>query len=368
VRARPQLFDVLVPAAIAALGTVELALTAPPAWGYGVALELLACGLLTARRRWPLVVAPAAAAVVLLMPWFGPQLEDVATPILVLALACFSLGRRVDDLRGLVGIGLIGAMLLVDYTLVDLRSHDVTDVVFVSTLLVPPFVFGRIARRLAVQAEQLRLHQAAERDRALREERDRIARDLHDVLAHSLSAMTVQTAAAQDLVRSDPARAEALLTDVAATGRRALHETGRLLHVLRDEDGELGLRPAPGVADLPALVEEFRGRGLDVRAELPSSGLGLPGGVDVSAYRIAQEVLTNALRYAPDRSAEISVRAADGVLTIVTSNGCDGRTGAGSGLGLLGVAERVKVLGGTLWHGSRQGRFELRATLPLAGS
>lgn len=366
VRARPHLLDVLVPAAILALGTVELVLAAPPGWGYGVALELLACGVLVARRRWPLVVAPLAAATVVAMPWFGPQLEDVATPILVLAVACFSLGRRVDDLRGVAGLVLVAAMLLVDYTLVDLRSHDVTDVVFVSTLLVPPYVFGRITRRLAVQAEQLRAHQAAERDRALREERDRIARDLHDVLAHSLSAMTVQTAAAQDLVRTDPARAEALLDDVATTGRRALDETGRLLHVLRDDDGELGLRPAPGLADLPALVEEFRDRGLDVRADLPPAGTTLPGGVDVSAYRIAQEVLTNALRYAPDRCAQIQVTADDEVLTITTSNGWDGRTGAGSGLGLLGVAERVKVLGGTVRHGPEQGRFALRVTLPLA--
>jgi signal transduction histidine kinase len=368
VRARPHLLDVLVPAAIGALGTVELALAAPAGWGYGVVLELLACGVLVGRRRWPLVVAPVAAVVVLSMPWFGPRMEDVATPILVLALACFSLGRWVDDLRGLAGIAVIAAMLLVDYTLVDLRAHDVTDVVFVSTLLLPPYVFGRITRKLAVQAEQLREHQAAERDRALREERDRIARDLHDVLAHSLSAMTVQTAAAQDLVRVDPARAEVLLGDVASAGRRALDETGRLLHVLRDEDGELGLRPAPGLADLPALVEEFRDRGLDVRAELPAEGLALPGGVDVSTYRIAQEVLTNALRYAPDRCAEISVRADGSALTIVASNGWDGRTGAGSGLGLLGVAERVKVLGGTVRHGPQQGRFELQATLPLVGS
>lgn len=368
VRGRPHLLDVLVPAAIAALGIVELVLAAPPGWEYGVALEVLACGVLVGRRRWPLVVAPVAAATVVAMPWFGPRLEDVATPILVLAVACYSLGRRIDDLRGLAGVALVAAMLLVDYTLVDLRAHDVTDVVFVSTLLLPPYVFGRITRKLAVQAQQLREHQAAERDRALREERDRIARDLHDVLAHSLSAMTVQTAAAQDLVRIDPVRAEALLGDVASTGRRALDETGRLLHVLRDEDGELGLRPAPGLADLPALVEEFRDRGLDVRADLPADGLALPGGVDVSTYRIAQEVLTNALRYAPDRCAEISVRADGAVLTIAASNGWDGRTGAGSGLGLLGVAERVKVLGGTVRHGPQQGRFELRATLPLVGS
>ncbi len=99
---------------------------------------------------------------------------------------------------------------------------------------------------------------------AVRAERDRIARELHDVIAHSVSAMVVQTAAAQDLVRTDPDRAERVLRDVADTGRRALVETGRLLHVIRDDADELGLNPAPGVADLDRLVQEFRAEGLDV--------------------------------------------------------------------------------------------------------
>src|SRR5690349_23804590 len=96
------------------------------------------------------------------------------------------------------------------------------------------------------------------RQQAVREERGRIARELHDVIAHSVSAMVVQTAAAQDLVRTDPARAEGVLRDVADIGRRALVETGRLLHVIRDDSDELGLDPAPGVADLERLVQEFR--------------------------------------------------------------------------------------------------------------
>ena len=133
----------------------------------------------------------------------------------------------------------------------------------------------------------------------MRAERDRIARELHDVIAHSVSAMVVQTAAAQDLVRTDPDRAERVLADVADTGRRALAETGRLLHVIRDDADELGLAPAPGLADLPALVEAFRASGLtvdlDVREPLPA----LPVGVDVSAYRIVQEALTNALATPP---------------------------------------------------------------------
>ena len=92
---------------------------------------------------------------------------------------------------------------------------------------------------------------------------------MHDVIAHSISAMVVQTAAAQDLVRTDPERAEAVLADVADTGRQAIAETGRLLHVLRDDEDELGLEPAPGLADLPGLVAAFRASGLDVDVEVP---------------------------------------------------------------------------------------------------
>jgi signal transduction histidine kinase len=360
--------DVLVPASIAVLGTLELALTEPTGWRYGVALELLAGLLLVGRRFWPLVLCPLAATVTLFMPWVGPALDDVATPILILALACYSLGRRIADLRGLLGIGWILAMFAVDYVGPDLREHDLTDVVFLLSLVTPPYVFGRITRRLAVQSALLLQAQEQVRAEAVRAERDRIARDLHDVIAHSVSAMVVQTAAAQDLVRSDPDRAGALLADVADTGRRALAETGRLLHVLRDDADELGLRPAPGLAELPDLVQRFRQQGLAVEADLPDPVPSVPAGVDVSAYRIAQEVLTNALRYAADRTVALRVALTGATLSIHASNASDGTSGVGSGLGLLGVAERVKVLGGTLRHDTTGGRFELEARLPVAGA
>ena len=132
---------------------------------------------------------------------------------------------------------------------------------FVLSLAIPPYFFGRISRRLAEQSELLARQSEQLRDQAVRDERDRIARELHDVVAHSVSAMVVQTAAAQDLVHTDPAKAAQLLASVAETGRRALAETGRLLHLVRDDADELGLSPAPGLADVPALVESFRTAG-----------------------------------------------------------------------------------------------------------
>ncbi len=359
--------DVLVPAAIIAVGVVELVMVRPNGWGYALILDTGAALLLVWRRFWPLVVSTTAAGLMLLVPWTGPQLDELSTPILALALICYSLGRWIPNLRGLVGIGLLLGMFLIDYLFVDTRLHNFTDVVFVAALAIPPYVFGRISRKLTLQSEQLARQQALIRDEAVRAERDRIARELHDVLAHSLSAMVVQTAAAQDLVRSSPDRAVALLQSVADAGREALEETGRLLHLIRDEDDELGLRPAPGLADVPALVESFRNSGLEVKADLALPPVSLPGGVDVSAYRMVQELLTNALKYA-DGPVRLGVESAGDRLRISCTNPVrTSRVAAGSGLGLQGMAERVSLLGGTLNRTySADDRFVVDVDIPLA--
>ena len=305
--------------------------------------------------------------VLLVIPWAGVPLDKPAVPIAVWALSFFSLGRNVRGYRSLAGFVLVLVQVYVDYHWVDTRGHDWSDVAFVMILATPPFVLGRVVHRLDQQKRALEEAQEFVRDQAIRDERDRIARDLHDVIAHSVSAMVVQTAAAQDIVHSDPDRAERILAEVADTGRRSLAETGRLLHVLRDTSGELGLEPAPGLAQVPDLVDRFRAEGLDVDLRLDQPVPVLPAGVDVSAYRIVQESLTNALRYAADGTVRLTVTAGPDRLGINVVNPVNGRRAAGSGLGLLGMAERVAVLGGSLTHGIRDtGRFELEATLPVA--
>ena len=358
--------DVLVPVGLVALGAFELLQLRPAGWGAAMAVEAAAAVLLLWRRTVTLAACTASALVLLLLPWVGPQLNDVATPILYIAVICYSLGRWIPNLRGLVGIGLLLLMTLVDYVGVDVREHNITDVVFVCVLSLPPWVFGRITRKLAEQSQQLARQQELIRDQAVREERDRIARELHDVIAHSLSAMVVQTAAAQDMVRLAPDRAAELLESVAETGRKALAETGRLLHLIRDDADELGLRPAPGLADLPELVSTFRRSGLQVEAELAPPETPLPGGIDVSAYRVVQELLTNALKYAAG-PVRLLVEVRDGGLLISCDNRVGQRTAvAGSGLGLPGMAERVGLLGGTLLHGPADDRFVVEARIPLA--
>jgi len=359
------LFDAVLAGALFVLGAVELFTMRVDGWGWGVLLELISAVLLALRRVDPLLFATAAPCALLVMPYVGPQLDDPAVPLLFWAVSVYTLARWIADLRGLAGVAIIALVTFSDYVFADARDHNLSDVVFVAALLVPPYVFGRLVRRLAAQKELLEEREVLVTREAVRAERDRIARELHDVIAHSVSAMVVQTAAAQDLVRTDPDRAEGVLRDVADTGRRALIETGRLLHVIRDDADELGLNPAPGVADLDRLVQEFRAEGLDVDLSVDDGLEPLPAGIDVSAYRIAQEALTNALRYGGGTATLQVTGTGAGVAIRATNPTGPRRPSMGSGLGLRGLAERVALLGGTLTHGSADGRFELAATLPV---
>jgi signal transduction histidine kinase len=358
--------DVWLPAVLAVVAITEMATLDVTRWGLGAAFEAAACALLVVRRTHGLAAPTAATVGVLVMPMFGIALDEPTMPIAILALSFYALARYVVDLRGLVGVVVVGVVTFVDYHWFDDRHHNWSDVIFVLVIGLPPYVLGRLMRRLSAQKEALEQAQEIVRAQAVRDERDRIARDLHDVIAHSVSAMVVQTAAAQDVVRSDPDRAERILADVADTGRRALSETGRLLHVIRDTADELGLEPAPGLAQVPELVDRFRADGLSVDLRIDESLPALAAGIDVSAYRIVQEALTNALRYAADGSVRLAVTSSPGAVSILAENAANGARSQGSGLGLLGMRERVAVLGGTLTHGvSEPGRFELEAMLPV---
>ena len=359
--------DVGVPVLLGVVGAVELVASGVAHAERGIAVELVAAALLVWRRRWPVVVPTLAMSVLFLMPLLGPRLDDAAAPILFLAVGCYTLARWRSDLMGLVGLAVVLAVFNAIYWLVDGRVHNVTDVLFILTLVLPPYVAGRLVRRLDDARRVALRNQELVRAEAVRAERDRIAREMHDVIAHSISAMVVQTAAAQDLVRTDPDRAERALADVAATGRQALSETGRLLHLIRDDADEMALAPAPGLAQVAALVDDFRTRGLDVDLRLPDPLPELAPALDLSAYRIVQEALTNAFKHGADRTAALALTRDHQALHIDASNPANGRRGSGSRLGLLGMVERVALVGGTLDHGlDPRGHFVVTATLPLA--
>ena len=365
--------DALVPLLVLVVCLVEAATFGPPELVRVALLELVACAALVPRRRHPVLGATASLLLLVVLSRTGPAADELAAPLLVVLLAGFALGRWLPGLRGLAVLVPALVVLVTGLGRSDPTAPDVTDVVFVAAVLLPPWLVGRLVRalaergdRLAEQAELLARLSATVREDAVSAERTRIARELHDVLAHSISAMVVQAAAGEELVRRDPDRAAGAMRQVADTGREALSETGRLLALVRDAEGQLGRAPEPGLDRLEDLVGQFRRSGLDVELHVDGALGRLPGGVDLSAYRIVQEALTNALRHGTDRCLRLRVSRRDGRLRITAENAALPGPSAGSGLGLLGMAERASLFGGSLEAGlGPDGVFRLRAELPL---
>jgi signal transduction histidine kinase len=225
------------------------------------------------------------------------------------------------------------------------------------------------AREAAIEAEQ------QERARvAVAEERARIARELHDVISHNVSVMVLQAAAGADVFATHPERSREALGAIEAAGREALAELRLLLDVVDVPDGErAGLAPPPGLSRLPELVDRIRATGLDVSLTITGAGRALPAGIDLSAYRIVQEALTNTLKHGHAATARVDLRFGDHVLDVeIVDDGAaaaDANARAGRGHGLIGMRERAAVLGGELHAGPRSGGgFAVRASIPLDGA
>ena len=215
----------------------------------------------------------------------------------------------------------------------------------------------------------MREREAQLRDAAA-EERRRVARELHDIVAHTVSVMQVQAGAARQVVRTSPDQAEASLLAVEATGREAMTELRSLLGVLDDDAAGAGLAPEPGVGQLDVLVDRVRQAGLPAEIEIDGEPRPLPAGLDVTVYRIVQEALTNALRYAHDARTLVHLTFEPGQLRVEILD--DGPSGPhtsgldGSGRGLVGMRERAAHVGGRLEAGPRLGGgYAVRAWLPL---
>ncbi|MFE9689438.1 sensor histidine kinase [Micromonospora sp. NPDC005806] len=220
--------------------------------------------------------------------------------------------------------------------------------------------------------ELQRGHAQRRRDRQrqlLSRERERISRELHDVVAHHVAVIAVQAAAAEDVFDQRPEQARAALGSINAAARSALTELRSMLHALASDDGSDPDGPQPGLAQLDALADAVRAVGLQVTMSRGGVNDDLPGGVQLSAYRIVQESLTNALRHSHATRADVSVRYDDGVLRLAVVN--DGtarprRAGAGEGRGIVGMRERARLLGGTLDAGPLPaGGFQVQAQLPV---
>jgi signal transduction histidine kinase len=221
------------------------------------------------------------------------------------------------------------------------------------------------ARERAIRAEREREERARV---AVSDERARIARELHDVVGHSVSVMTVQASAARRLLRPQQEKEREALLVVERTGREALAEMRRMVGVLRRPEEAPALAPQPSLEQIERLVEHTREAGLPVELRVEGDPVHLPPGIDLTAYRLVQEGLTNAIKHAGAHRAEVLVRYGDGEVELtVSDDGLGGGNGDGGGHGLVGMRERVSVYGGELEAGPRPGGgFRLRARLPLS--
>jgi signal transduction histidine kinase len=220
------------------------------------------------------------------------------------------------------------------------------------------------------RAEQLEQSQIERAERAVAQERARIARELHDVIAHRVSIMVVQASAAENTLGADPAAAQGALRNVQTAGREALEEMRLMLGVLRDDADTPSRAPVPSLQRLDGLVEPLRAAGMDLTVHAIGIDQPLPPALDVSAYRVVQEALTNSLKHAVGATVVLTVDVgADGVHVQVRDRGGTKVNGDGAGLGLLGLRERVALHGGSI-HAAPgpDGGFELRAHLPLTAA
>ena len=352
--------------AVAAQAEVWLAATQTPRIVTAPAALLWTLPLLL-RRRFPLA-APAVVFATLgaeaLVPGEAVTASQVNGFTLLVA---FAVAGMVSDLRSALAGAAIGYASASVIILVE--RPPVSGTWAILTFGAVSWALGRTLVERAQRAANLEERAdrlAREQEAALAGERARIARELHDVIAHSVSVMTVQAGAARLLLEEDPARAREPLVSVEETGRQALAEMRRLLGILRADDQPAALAPQPGVADIGALAEQLRAAGLPVDVVVDGEPRVLPPGIDVAAYRVVQEALTNALKHAGAARAEVSIRYGRSVLELSVVNDGHVRINGRRGHGIVGMRERVALYGGEFHAGPRgEGGYAVRATLPL---
>lgn len=364
---RPLWSDVVLAAGFLAVALAQLAvepITRPAALSLLVALGST---LPLAWRR----TAPATAAVAGTAVWLVPTDGYLFLGYVMAGILFYSVGAYVPQLWRALVISGFGAGLAVVLTLL---GPEIPPVAIGSALVVlGPALAGRLVAHQRAQTARLRrlseelVHERAAAERAaVAEERARIARDLHDVVGHEVTVIALQTDAAASALARAPERAAAPVAAIRESAAQALAEMRRVVGLLRDADEDVDLRPQPGLADVPALVERSRATGDDVELAFRPPSVALPRSLQVAVYRVVQEALTNARRHAPGSAVRVRVESDRETLcvTVTSTGGGAGRTPAG-GHGLAGMRERVRLHGGELLAGPVPGGFEVTARLPL---
>ncbi|MGH2406551.1 MAG: sensor histidine kinase [Candidatus Limnocylindrales bacterium] len=379
-RPRPLLVDVLLAIALVALAVVAS----------GVPIDLA-----NIQRTWPTTplilasilplalrrVAPLISVIVVLTAVTSLEYVgiDPGAVFFSLIISLFSVGAYARSGRESVA-GLAASFTWALLSWLRPENHGDLWIFLIFGILAGCWLVGDTLRRRTDQVAVFRARATAlevEREEASRravvEERARIARELHDVVAHSVSVMVVQAAAARRVLATKPHEARASLQAIETTGREALAEMRRLLGIMRREDldGD-GTAPQPGLARLATLVEAMRATGLPVELHIEGVAGALPPGVDVSAYRVVQEALTNALRHADPARVTVVVRYRQDDVEVEVSDDGKGSvadSALSGGGGLLGMRERVALFHGDFDAGTRAGGgFTVRARLPFGSS
>lgn len=371
---RPPRSDVVLAVVLAVAAEVEV-------WGLDIVgpravsatFTLLAGLVLAWRRVAPLAVALAVTGLATAQALLGVSPTKPVLPLVIAVVSLYSLGAY-DTARAAV-IGTAAAITGYSVAITTEAQFDASDFSFMLAFVGASVVAGRALGGARFDAvEQQRRAERLERERqqreqaAIAEERARIARELHDVIGHSVGVMGVQAGAVRRVLPADLAEEREALRSVERTGREAVSEVHRLLGMLRSDDGDPpGFAPQPTVRDLDAVAERLRAAGLTVDLELEGDLASLAPGLDLAAFRIVQEALTNALKHAGRAHVCARVRCDDRNVTIdVTDDGPGSAAGDVGGHGIIGMRERAALYGGELTAGARaQGGYAVHARLPL---
>ena len=360
------LFDTTVAVALLALGlgaTVAAGRNQPgstPVDALAYALICCAALSLVVRRRWPLVtlaVTTVAVSTYLVLRYpYGPVL-------LTEVVAVYTVAVQVPPRRS---VPAAAAALLVLLVHLLTGPVDWTGLLPGTSFVVVPFAAG-VAVRLSRESAA-RVREERSRDEAY-EARLRVAQEVHDVVGHGLAAINMQAEIALHVLPKKPEQAEAALTTIARTSKEALDELRATLAVVRRSDAAEQRIPGPGLAQVDRLVSRLSGTGVPVSVSYVGSARELPAAVDLVAYRVVQESLTNVLRHAGKATADVRVTYGDdGVTVEVSDTGRGGDVAASGGQGLSGMRSRVAAVGGEFSAGpAAGGGFRVRAWLPLPG-
>ena len=375
--------DAVLAAFLAVTSVLPVLAFGDPSWGkpkaLGVALGLLSTVPVAWRARRPLT----AFAIVLFANgaciYAAAPHEAAFQPFVALTLTAYSVGSRTEGRRALWVPPVLLLASVPVFVAARLHGQDSGNIIPSVVWLVAAWAVGRVVRswrhkNAALEAANRELQEQRElqAQAAVTVERGRIARELHDVVAHNVSMIVVQAGAAARVLHGEQPDVRNALEVIAATGRETVDEMRTLLGVLRSDDGPSALKPQPGLADLEQLVSGLREAGLPVTLRIEGTPRPLPQTLDLSAFRIVQEALTNTLKHAGLARAEVTVRYEDGLVTLEiadTGHGPDGGsiTGRGTGHGLVGMRERAAMLGGELEAArADSGGFTVRARLPVA--